>query len=87
MVTERESVDAIQQALGVIKANLANIESINTQAGNSIEGEAATRRLDAAVAAMEFRGKVITLHAKMTFAMREYWPEFANEVQTQGPGR
>lgn len=76
-MAERDNADAIQLALAAIKANLREIEKINTDAG----------RLDAANAAMGFRGKVITLHSEMTEAMAKYWPEFAAEVQTKGPGR
>jgi hypothetical protein len=76
-MAERDNVEAIQQALAVIKSNLAEIERINT----------AAERLDAANAAMGFRGKVIVLHADMTEAMRQYWPEFASEVQVLGPRR
>jgi hypothetical protein len=77
MATERESVEAIQQALAVIKTNLRNIQQINTEAG----------RLQAANAAMGFRGRVLILHADMTEAMRVYWPEFADEIQAFGPRR
>jgi hypothetical protein len=76
-MAERDNVEAIQQALAVIKSNLAEIERINT----------AAERLDAANAAMGFRGKVIVLHADMTEAMHVYWPEFASEVQVLGPRR
>ena len=76
-MAERDNVEAIQQALAVIKANLIDIERINTEAG----------RLDAANSAMGFRGKVIVLHSEMTEAMHTYWPEFASEVQAFGPRR
>lgn len=76
-MAERDNVEAIQQALAVIKSNLREIQQINTDAG----------RLDAANAAMGFRGRVLILHADMTEAMQVYWPEFADEIQVLGPRR
>lgn len=81
MTTERESIDKIQKALGVIKRQLSNVEKINTDAGESDPS-----RLDASNAAMGHRGDVIRLHSDMTATLRQYWPEFADEVQTRGPG-
>jgi hypothetical protein len=81
-MAERDNVEAIQQALAVIKTNLRDIERINTEAGKDDPA-----RLDAANSAMGFRGKVIVLHSDMTAAMRQYWPEFASEVQVLGPRR
>lgn len=76
MTQEREAIDAAQDAIGALKRAMREIEKINTEAG----------RLAAANAAMGLRGELITWHAKATVAMREHFPEFADEVQAFGPG-
>lgn len=76
MTTERENIEIAQDAIGSLKKALRNIQKENEDAG----------RLDAANAAMGFRGDVMRLHSDMTRALAEFYPEFASEIQTRGGG-
>lgn len=75
-MSEREAIEAAQDAIKALKVAMRDIQKINTESGN----------LEAANAAMGLRGELITWHAKATEAMYKHFPEFASEIQTRGPG-
>lgn len=76
MATEREMIEAAQDAIGDLKKALRGIQKQNEEDG----------RLGAANAAMGFRGDVIRLHSNMTSALAEFYPDFSDEIQVRGGG-
>lgn len=76
MTTELEHIEAVQDALGVIKKNLRAIQRINQDEG----------RHEAANAAMKARGQTIVLHAEMMNDLAQYFPDHASEIQVRGGG-
>lgn len=75
-MTERELIEAAQDALGELKGYLRDLQKLNAEEG----------RLEAANAAMGARGKLVVWHYEVTKDMNEHFPEFASEIQTRGPG-
>lgn len=76
-MTEKEHIEAAQDALGELKANLRAIKKINEDAGRS----------PAANAAMKVLGKVIVLHAEAMEELEKHWPEeISGEISTRGGG-
>lgn len=76
MTDERKFIEDAQDAIGALKKALRGIEKCNEAEG----------RLNAANAAMGFRGDAIRLHSNMTRALSEFYPEFASEIQVRGGG-
>ena len=76
MTKELQTIEKAQDAIGDLKKAMKALQDINTEEG----------RLDAANAAMGLYGELIVWHAKATVALREHFPEFADEIQTRGPG-
>ena len=76
MATERELIEEIQDATGLIKRNLRAIQKLNQEAGD----------LGAANAAMLARGKLIVWHGETTKDLNEYLPDHASAIQLRGGG-
>lgn len=75
-MSELDEIKAVQDAIGALKKGLRAIQKINQDEG----------RLDAANAAMGFRGDVIRLHSNMTEALNKYYPDNSEEIQVRGGG-
>lgn len=75
-MTEREAIEASQDALSTLKANMRALQKINKEAGN----------LKAVSAVMGLRGKLDVWHAEATAEMDRLFPEFSDEIQTRGGG-
>jgi len=76
MKTERETIEAAQDALGELKGHMRALQKINTERGDLV----------AANAVMGLRGDLMRWHSNATVALNESFPEFASEIQTRGGG-
>lgn len=75
-MTEREYIEAAQDALGDLKKSLRGLKKINAENGN----------VDAVNEIMGALGELNTWHRDITRQMNRLWPDFAFEIQTRGPG-
>jgi len=70
-MTEGEMLKQASRQIKQLKRTMRDIQKLNTDEG----------RLGAANAAMGLRGKLIVWHSEATASMREFYPDFADEVQ------
>ena len=76
MKTEREVIEAAQDALSELKGHMRALQKINTTQGDLV----------AANAVMGLRGDLTRWHSDATVALNASFPDFASEIQTRGGG-
>lgn len=76
MKTERETIEAAQDALQTLKGELRNLKKINAASGN----------VDAVNEIMGALGELQAWHRDITRQMTRLWPDFASEIQVRGGG-
>lgn len=90
MSKERDAIAEAQKELAAAKRAMRGFRSLM---GDLMAINRDAGRLEAENAAMGVRGdasciigELDKMHADATKAMRDHFPEFADEIQTRGPG-